>query len=137
MHIDGGCHCGAITYEAEIDPERVFACHCNDCQLLSAAPFRVVAPVAAADFKLTGTPAIYVKVAESGARRAQAFCGACGSPIYATAADTDSPAVYGVRVGTARQRDQLEPRVHHWYRSAQSWLGAMPSHQRVDTTPRT
>ena len=23
MKIDGGCHCGDITYEAEIDPEKV------------------------------------------------------------------------------------------------------------------
>lgn len=22
MKIDGGCHCGAITYEAEVDPEK-------------------------------------------------------------------------------------------------------------------
>ena len=32
MHIDGGCHCGNITYEADIDPEAVSICHCADCQ---------------------------------------------------------------------------------------------------------
>ena len=26
MKIDGGCHCGAITYRAEIDPETVIVC---------------------------------------------------------------------------------------------------------------
>lgn len=35
MKIDGGCHCGAITYEAEIDPNSVAVCHCTDCQTLS------------------------------------------------------------------------------------------------------
>jgi hypothetical protein len=29
MKIDGGCHCGYITYEAGADPERVGICHCN------------------------------------------------------------------------------------------------------------
>ena len=32
MKIDGGCHCGAITYEAEVDPEKTSICHCTDCQ---------------------------------------------------------------------------------------------------------
>lgn len=27
MKIDGGCHCGAITYEAEVDPEKTSICH--------------------------------------------------------------------------------------------------------------
>ncbi|MGO7990898.1 GFA family protein, partial [Rhizobium leguminosarum] len=30
MHITGGCHCGAIRYQAEIDPERTSICHCTD-----------------------------------------------------------------------------------------------------------
>ncbi len=39
MKIDGGCRCGAITYEAEIDPDTVFTCHCTDCQ---AVPFTLL-----------------------------------------------------------------------------------------------
>ena len=31
MKIDGGCHCGHISFEAEIDSEKVVACHCTDC----------------------------------------------------------------------------------------------------------
>ena len=31
----------------------------------------------------SGDPKIYVKTAEDGAKRAQAFCPNCGSPIYA------------------------------------------------------
>lgn len=37
MKVDGGCHCGRIAYEAEIDPAGVLVCHCTDCQTLSAA----------------------------------------------------------------------------------------------------
>jgi hypothetical protein len=39
MKIDGRCHCGYITYEAEIDPEKVMICHCADCQTLSGSAF--------------------------------------------------------------------------------------------------
>jgi hypothetical protein len=39
MKIDGRCHCGYITYEAEIGPDRILICHCTDCQTLSAPRF--------------------------------------------------------------------------------------------------
>jgi hypothetical protein len=32
MQIDGQCHCGVVTYEADIDPEAVSICHCTDCR---------------------------------------------------------------------------------------------------------
>ncbi len=41
MRIDGGCHCGFVTYEAEIDPDDVGICHCSDCQALTGTAFRV------------------------------------------------------------------------------------------------
>lgn len=120
MHITGGCHCGNIRYEAEIDPAMVGICHCADCQVLSGTAFRVVAQAKKEDFHLTGTPKIYVKVAESGNRRAQAFCPECGTPLYATAAE--DPKVYGIRVGTSHQRAELAPKREIWCRSALPWL---------------
>ena len=132
MKIDGGCHCGAITYEAEIDAEAVFTCHCSDCQALSGAPFRTVVPVPEADFKLlSGELKIYVKTAESGARRIQTFCPECGSPIYSTSVG-EGPKIYGIRLGTARQRDLLAPKVHYWYRSALPWLAGLESLPKVE-----
>jgi hypothetical protein len=44
MKIDGRCHCGNVSYEAEIDPEKVMICHCTDCQMLSGSAFRTVVP---------------------------------------------------------------------------------------------
>ena len=35
MHVEGGCHCGYIAYEAEVDPETVSICHCTDCQRMT------------------------------------------------------------------------------------------------------
>lgn len=125
MKTDGGCHCGHITYEAEIDPEKVGICHCTDCQKLSASAFRTVAMVPEDSFSLlTGTPKIYVKTGDSGAKRAQAFCPECGSAIYATSIG-DGPKIYNIRLGTARRAAELKPRIQYWSRSAQPWLGEL------------
>jgi hypothetical protein len=43
MNIDGQCHCGRVTYQADIDPEGVSICHCTDCQRLTGSPYRVTA----------------------------------------------------------------------------------------------
>jgi len=85
MKIDGCCHCGYITYEAEIDPEKVMICHCTDCQTLCGSAFRTVALTREGTFKLlSGELKIYVKTGENGAKRPQSFCPECGTPIYST-----------------------------------------------------
>ena len=133
MKIDGGCHCGALTYEAEIDPDGVTMCHCTDCQKMSGTAFRTVVRAGEAHFTmLSGTPKIYVKIGESGARRAMAFCETCGTQIYGANADGE-PKVYGIRVGTIRQSAQLPPRSQIWTRSAQPWLcelDALPAREK-------
>lgn len=132
MRIDGGCHCGCVTYEARLDPAKVVVCHCTDCQTLSGSAFRTVAFVAAKDFELlSGKLKSYVKTADSGARRAQQFCPECGTHIYGTSVG-DAPEVLGLRVGTARQRAALRPVRQHWCRSALDWVGDLDNLERVD-----
>lgn len=129
MKIDGRCHCGSITYEAEIDPETVGICHCTDCQTFSGSAFRVGVVARDGTFRLlTGTPREYVKTAESGGKRAQGFCTECGTAIYSTTVGPE-PRTYRLRFGSIVQRDQLVPKTQGWYRSAQHWItdiGAIP-----------
>jgi hypothetical protein len=133
MKIDGGCHCGFITYEAEVDPNEVYLCHCTDCQAISGSAFRWAVSVPAGDFKLlTGKPKIYVKVTASGATNHQVFCPECASPIYATTVGVE-PKVFYVRVGTARQRAELQPKAQYWSRSAQEWATVDPPCRRIET----
>ena len=130
MKIDGTCHCGNITYDAEIDPANVLVCHCTDCQTMSGSAFRTVVLVAEDKFNLqSGKLKSYIKTAESGNQREQTFCPECGSPLYSTSVGT-GPRVLGLRLGTSRQRDQLQPRKQYWTRSAQQWtqnLGSVPN----------
>ena len=122
MYIEGSCHCGEITFTAEVDPDRVIICHCTDCQTLSGSAYRTIVPTIENSFQLlTGKPKIYVKTAEDGARRAQSFCPNCGTPIYA-APEGEGSSFFGIRVGVIKQRSQLEPKSQYWCRSAQTWV---------------
>jgi hypothetical protein len=126
MKVHGGCHCGAIRFEAEVDPDKTMMCHCTDCQALSSTAFRVNVPTAAADFRLLqGTPKEYVKIGSSGARRAQGFCADCGSQIYATGAEHPRE-VYMLRTGVIEERQRLVPKGQIWRQSALGWLGDWP-----------
>jgi hypothetical protein len=132
MKIDGRCHCGQITFEAEVDPNAMLICHCTDCQTLTGSAYRVVISAPAAHFTLcTGVPRSYVKAAESGNKRRHAFCGNCGTPIYACA--VDNPQSYSLRVGAITQRAALSPQRQIWRRSALHWvdtLNAVPATEK-------
>jgi hypothetical protein len=136
MQIDGRCHCGAISFTAELDPTEVRACHCTDCQVLSGAPFRAVATVPVGKFSFSGQPKTYVKVAQSGNRRAQVFCPECGTSLYSCAAE--NPTAVVIRLGCVTQRAQLKPVVQYWHRSAMPWLnelGTIPAIAQALTPP--
>ena len=125
MKIDGACHCGKVSFTAEIDPSRVMVCHCTDCQVLSGSPFRAVVAAAIDGFHVRGEPKAYVKVAESGNRRAQVFCPDCGTPLYATAPENPTSVV--IRLGCVAQRASLKPAVQIWQHSALPWLHELAS----------
>ena len=129
MKVNGSCHCGQITYEAEIDPAGVTLCNCTDCQMLTGSAFRVSVRAPAETFRLlSGVPKAYVKTAESGERRRHAFCPHCGTPIRASA-DTDTPPSYSLRIGCLEQKALLAPKRRLWCKSALDWA------QDVSTIP--
>ncbi len=136
MHIDGACHCEAIAFEAEVDPETVGICHCTDCQTMSGTAFRVVVRASEQNFWLVrGTPQYYVKTAQSGNPRSMAFCGNCGTQLWGCATPQHMGRI-SIRTGTVQQRDELPPRRQIWCRSARSWLPSLlqlPATETQDT----
>jgi hypothetical protein len=129
MKIDGSCYCGLLTYEAEVAPNPVFLCHCTDCQILSGSPYRALVMTKAEHFKLSGTPKIYIKTAESGKKRAQAFCAECGTQIYAS--DVKDPGWYTLRFGAIKQYRELgAPTRQIWCDSALPWA------MNIEHTPK-
>jgi hypothetical protein len=127
MRVDGACHCGAVSFTADIDPSRVMVCHCTDCQVLSGAPFRAVAAAPIESLTVEGQTKSYIKVAQSGNRRAQVFCPECGTPLWATAPENPTSVI--VRLGCVKQRAQFKPTVQIWQHTALPWvseLGSVP-----------
>lgn len=121
MKIDGQCHCGYVTYEAEIDPEQVVICHCTDCQKLTGSPYRVTVRTSPGDVRLTGgAPKVYVKTAASGRKRLLSFCPECGSPLFSSGEDAENTP-WGIRWGSINQRRDLTPKRQIWCSSAAPW----------------
>jgi hypothetical protein len=136
MNVTGRCHCGRITFEAEIDPAQVRICHCTDCQTLSGSAFRVNVGSVPGTFRLlSGSPKTYIKTtADSGTHRAHGFCPDCGTPLWATSTDVN-PSSYGLRVGTLDCRTQLKPSRQGWFRSALPWSQDLTGVARVERQP--
>lgn len=46
IHVTGTCHCGAVRFEAEIEPDKALSCNCSICarrgSLLAFAPREAV-----------------------------------------------------------------------------------------------
>ena len=120
MKIDGRCHCGAISYEADINPDNVLLCHCTDCQTISGGPCRMNVPVRREKFQLRGDPKLYTKTADSGAEVTTAFCSTCGAALFSQS--PRHPDVFNLRLGTATQRSQLPPKRQGFCDSALPWV---------------
>ena len=125
MRIDGQCHCGFVTYEAEIDPEKIAICHCTECQRLTGSPYRVTATASRAALRLTNNePGVYEKTGDNGRTRRQYFCPHCGAPLFTTGTGTDAETI-GIRWGSINQRAGLTPKNQIWCASAMDWFGEL------------
>ena len=101
MKVQGICHCGKITYAAEVDPEKVIVCSCIDSSASVPAP--------AGSFQLSsGNPIRFVGVGESGTIRLDSVCGDCGSVIYSSAAA--EPQNYWLYTSWLKERSELRPK---------------------------
>ncbi|HEX4859230.1 MAG TPA: GFA family protein [Usitatibacteraceae bacterium] len=124
MEISGSCHCGRVAFTAVIDQDKVVACHCRDCQILSGAPFRTVAEASAASLRVQGIPKTYAFV-QHGNTMEQAFCPECGTHLYAS--NRSKPNSVIIRLGCVDQRAKLAPTLQIWKESAMPWLDGLAS----------
>jgi hypothetical protein len=137
MNVTGGCFCGHVTYEATVDPARVYICHCTDCQRHSGAAYGVVVAVVDQQFRLlAGKLKTHNKTADSGTVRVLTFCPECGTRIHATSAG-DPDGFMGLRLGTVDQRDRLPPVAQAVCRSAQGWVADLTPIPRFEGGPQS
>ena len=131
MLIHGQCHCDSVAFEAEVDPNTARICHCTDCQSSSGSLFRANIVALPGTFRLMkGMPKTYIKTAESGNKRAQAFCEHCGSGLYSK--HPVDPVGYVLRVGVIAERQSFKPSRQIWCRSMVPWGVEVPGLERSE-----
>ena len=133
MKIDGGCHCGFITYEAEADAGGTTICHCTD---LSDADWLGVPHDRSG--RSEGVPAALRRTEGlfEDYRREWPKARAGVLPRVRYAHLRDHPTTYGVRVGTIRQRKQFVPKKQIWARSALAWVDDIAGIPKSDAEPK-
>ena len=81
MAITGGCHCGAIRYEASGEAITHALCHCTDCRRHAGAPMVGWTMYPLDAVRVTkGAPKVYAS-SENGRRH---FCAECGTGLFYT-----------------------------------------------------
>ena len=122
LFVNGDCHCGKISISAKIDKNAVRACHCTDCQKMSGAPLRAIAVTSVNKISIKGKPKEYIKISDSGNKRIQAFCGNCGTQLFATDLNRK---LFNLRTGFLKQKDILEPKEHVFTKSSLKWVNTI------------
>jgi Glutathione-dependent formaldehyde-activating enzyme len=64
--LSGGCACGAIHYECNVDPAIMLNCHCRDCQRASGSAYAAVVVVPKAAVQMRGEPRYHKIVGKAG-----------------------------------------------------------------------
>lgn len=108
MTITGGCHCGAIRYQASGEALTHALCHCTDCRRHAGAPMVGWTMYPESAVKITkGTPRVYA----SSAQGRRHFCPDCGTGLfYANAAML--PGIIDIQSATYDDPAAVPPRAH-------------------------
>lgn len=132
----GKCLCGQVRYRITMEPIASRICWCKDCQRISSnGTVNILVQTSAIDIE--GTPAEYVKTADSGNQVTRRFCGQCGTQLFSDSSGRAGLTV--VRVGTLDDPSSVRPSANIWSGSAPAWAcldGALERVERAPPAPR-
>ncbi len=101
--LTGGCHCGAVRYEAAETPKRHSICHCSDCRRSAGAPMVAWAVYGEDDVQVTkGEP----KWRASSDLAQRGFCPECGTGLFYRN-ETNLPGLIDIQSATLDEPDRL------------------------------
>lgn len=113
----GGCQCGRVRYEVDVEDDDAYLCHCKMCQRATGGFAAAFKSVKRADIRWTGEPDWYAS--SPIARRP--FCKTCGTPFgFAFNEGSDK---MDLTVGSFDDPSALKP-VHHFGAESlhEAWL---------------
>ena len=130
MTTTGKCHCGAISYSTQAEPEHHALCHCTDCRIWSGAP--MVGWIAFQDeaVTVTGQPVTY----ESSEHGRRDFCGKCGTGLfYRNAAFL--PGIVDIHSGTLDDYSGNPPGAEIMVKDRVGWMDGVEALPKFQTFP--
>lgn len=127
----GGCHCGAVRYEASGDMLHHAVCHCTDCRKSAGAPMVGWIAYKADDFRVTqGTPREHASSADG--RRL--FCGDCGTGLYYIN-EAVLPGLVDIQSATLDEPDALPPQVNIQWAEHLAWAETLTDLPKFERFP--
>jgi hypothetical protein len=127
----GGCHCGAVRYEATGEMLHHAICHCGDCRKSSGAPMVGWIAYNSDGVKLTqGEPREHAS-SETGRRY---FCADCGTGLYYRNEQV-LPGVTDIQSATLDDPDAIPPAAHIQYAEHLKWTESMDQLPKFERYP--
>jgi hypothetical protein len=130
--LTGGCHCGAVRYEAAETPKRHSICHCTDCRRSAGAPMVAWAVYEESDVRVTkGKP----KVRASSEHGRRHFCPECGGGVFYSS-EKFLPGLIDIQSATLDDPDRLPaPTAHVQVAERIGWMADAHTLQAFDRYP--
>ena len=120
LPMKGSCQCQQVSYEITEKPLALFACHCIECQKLSASAYSTTMFVRADALHVKGEMKRWDRMTDTGRRNAAYFCPGCGNRIYHQ--DPDNPTYARLKAGTLDNVKMPAPNAHLWVKRKQPWV---------------
>lgn len=131
MAIEGGCHCGAVRYEASGDVLTHALCHCTDCRRSAGAPMVGWTMYRFEQVQVTkGKPKIY----SSSAHGRRHFCPDCGTGLFYTNSEM-LPGIIDVQSATYDDPDAVPAWAHIQVAERVSWMATEHELPKFDRYP--
>ncbi|MBN8840178.1 MAG: GFA family protein [Sphingomonadales bacterium] len=130
MVISGHCHCGAVTWQANGEPQHHALCHCEDCRRWSGAPLVGWIAFDDKDVTIAGETRAY----QSSATATREFCATCGTGLFYRN-PTMLPGIIDIQSGTMDDPEAVPPGAHIMVRHRLGWTQEMDKLPAFESYP--
>jgi len=103
-----------------MDPERLYTCHCTECQTQSGSAFGMTMLVRENTLNVTGRLKEFIRISDKGNTVKAYFCPECGIRIYGKPGYIKG--VLSLKPGTLDDTSWLKPKTALWVKSSQGWF---------------